>query len=337
MSNKLTTYSIKNSKGMEVVATDFGATIVSIFVKDKTGDTKDIVLGYDTEEEYKRMDCYFGATVGRYANRISDAKIVIDGVEYQLEANDNENSLHSGSKGMAGKKWDVKEVCENKITFVVKSADLEEGFPGHAVMEVTYEVTEENELVIDYRATADKKTTFNLTNHSYFNLNGHASNEVYTHMLQINASGYTPVKNEKAIPTGEIAPVEGTPFDFRKAKPIGQDIKADFDQIKYGNGFDHNFAIDKKTDGVEQIASVYAPESKIMMDVFTDLPGVQLYTANFVGGQVGKGGVKYVNNGAFCLETQYFPNAINEPNFKRPITDVGETYQTKTIYRFSVK
>jgi aldose 1-epimerase len=214
---------------------------------------------------------------------------------------------------------------------------LEQGFPGNAVVDVTFKVTGENALAIIYNAKADKTTTFNMTNHSYFNLNGHASGSVYTHTLQINAEHYTPVKDSKAIPTGEIAPVEGTPFDFTEAKPIGRDIEANDTQLHYGSGYDHNFAIDKTAPGVEKVATAYSPESGIQMEVYTDCVGIQLYTANFIVGQEGKGGVKYNNRDAFCLETQFYPNSINETNFSTPVTKAGDTYHTETDYKFSVR
>lgn len=330
-------YVITNENGMKVVLTDFGATVVDLYVKDRDGNLTDVSLGYDDVLSYERETTYFGATVGRYANRIANAKIEIDGVEYLLDANNNENSLHSGPNSMGKKLWSVKEYEKNRITFTYTSKHLEQGFPGNAVCDVTYELTDKNELEISYHAVSDKKTTFNMTNHTYFNLNGHDAGSIYTHELMLNASGYTPVVDEKSIPTGEVAPVEGTPFDFRVTKPIGRDIDADFDQLRYGSGYDHNFAIDKKEEGVELIAQVYAPESGIQMQVLTDCVGVQLYTGNFMAGQIGKGQHSYVGKGGFCLETQYFPNSINEPNFLRPITDANVPYETKTIYAFSIK
>ena len=239
-----TLYAIANTKGMRVLVTDFGATLVSIFVKDKNGADTDVILGYEDAAEYEKQTCYFGATVGRNCNRISDAKIMIDDTQYILDANDNENNLHSGANGLSERIWEVKEYQENKITLTAEDADMQQGFPGNAAVAVTYEVTEENGLKITYHATADKKTLFNFTNHSYFNLNGEGT--AMDHVLQIKASHYTPVKSEKAIPTGEIASVEGTPFDFRTPKIIGQDIDADNEQLRYGNGYDHNYAIDKE-------------------------------------------------------------------------------------------
>jgi aldose 1-epimerase len=328
-------YSIANSKGMELRTTDYGATAVSLFVKDKDGNRRDVILGYDDALTYDLGGSYFGATIGRNGNRISDSKITIDGVVYELEQNDRGNNLHSGSKSLSRVLWTVKSLESNKITYQYESPDLEEGYPGNAKVEVTFEVTEENEFVITYHAVSDKKTVFNMTNHSYFNLNGHDSGVMLNHELWINASHYTPVCDEKSIPTGEIASVEGTPFDFRTAKPVGRDIHADHEQIRYGSdGYDHNFAIDKTKDGLEKVAEVYAPESGIRMAVYSDCIGMQLYTANGIAGQTGKGGASYPNYGALCLETQYFPNAINEPNFVTPLTEAGVVYESTTKYCF---
>lgn len=329
-------YSIANSKGMNAVLCDYGATIVSLNVKGKDGKVYDVSLGYDNVTDYENGTCFFGATVGRNANRISDAKITIDGVEYDLGANDNENNLHSGVHGTSAVMWEVKEYKENAITFSYLSKDLEQGFPGNATMEVTYTITEDDELDIFYHCITDKKTVMNMTNHCYFNLNGQESGNVHSQVLQIHASHYTPVKSAKAIPTGEIADVTGTPFDFRTAKPIGQDIKAADTQLGYGNGYDHNYVLDRKGEGMETAAIVTAPESGIRMEVVTDCPGIQLYTGNFIEGVKGKNGVIYPKNGAFCLETQYFPNAINEPNFDMPLLDAGEVYESRSVYKFSV-
>lgn len=329
-------YSIANSKGMEVLSTDYGATVVSIFVNDRSGARRDVILGYDDALTYDSNGCYFGATVGRNCNRISDAKITIDGVEYILEPNDRGNNLHSGSKALSKVIWTVKSQEANRITYQYVSPDLEEGFPGNATVEVTFEVTEDNDFLISYQAVSDKKTVFNMTNHCYYNLNGHDSGTILDHVLQIQASHYTPVKDQKSIPTGELAAVEGTPFDFRSAKPVGRDIHADHEQIAYSSGYDHNFAIDKTKEGVEKVAEVYSQESGIRMEVFTDCPGIQLYTANGIRGQIGKGGTAYCDYNALCLETQYFPNAINEKNFVSPLTEANVPYISTTRYHFSI-
>lgn len=328
-------YTIGNAAGMRAQVTDFGAALVSLYVKDKDGNMRDVVLGYEEVAPYQSQTCYFGATVGRNCNRIADACFELDGTKYQLEANDNENNLHSGSNGTSERFWEVKECTDSRITFTMEDAHLAQGYPGNAVMEVTYEVTEDNGLAISYHASADQKTVFNFTNHSYFNLNGQESGDILDHMLQINASGYTPVKDAKAIPTGEVAAVEDTPFDFRRAKPVGQDIGADHIQLTYGNGYDHNFALDRKGDGMETAAVVCGTKSGIRMEVITDCIAMQLYTGNFIGGQKGKGGVVYPKHGAMCLETQYFPNSINEPGFVTPVTDAGESYDSRTIYKFT--
>lgn len=330
-------YKIENKNGMKVVLTDIGAAVVEIWVKDKNGELKDVALGYDQVGLYETEGTYFGATVGRYANRIADAKFELDGVVYQLDVNNNENTLHSGKPGMGKRVWSMKEHDEDKITFTCSSEHLADDFPGNVVCDVTYEVTEANELKISYYGVSDKKTVFNMTNHTYFNLKGHDAGDVLDQELWLNASAYTPVKNEKAIPTGEIATVEGTPFDFRVAKKIGRDIEEEHEQLIFGQGYDHNFALDKTNDSVEKIAEAYCEETGIVMEVSTDCIGVQFYTGNFLDEPVGKNGCKYERRHGFCLETQFFPNAINEPNFVSPITEANEPYQTTTIYAFGVR
>lgn len=327
-------YTICNSNGMKAEVTEFGASLVSLTVKDAQGKDTDVILGHDNALGYqKEMSC-FGSVVGRNCNRISFAETEIDGVKYSLEANDNDNMLHSGSQGTAWRMWKVTEYTENKIVLAIEDAHLQQGFPGNAQISVTYEVTEQGELSIRYHATADKKTVFNFTNHAYFNLNGAGSGTALNHTLQIMASHYTPVENSHAIPTGEIAEVAGTPFDFREPKPIGKDIAADDAQLKYTSGYDHNFVIDKKQNGVELAAIAHSDKSGIRMEVWTDCVGMQLYTGNHLDGEQGKNGIIYHNADAFCLETQYFPNAVNEPNFVSPLTDAGAAYDSQTIYRF---
>lgn len=331
-----TLYTISNSKGMRAQVTDFGATIVALFVKDKDGNDTNVVLGYEDAATYQKQTASFGAIVGRNCNRIADAQIVIDDVTYQLERNDNENNLHSGSQSTSCRMWDVAEQTDSRITFRIEDADGQQGFPGNAVMTVTYEVTEDNELALTYHATADKTTIFNMTNHAYYNLNGAGSGTAMDQVLQIRASHYTPVIDAKAIPTGEIASVEGTPFDFREAKPMGRDIAQENDQLGYGHGYDHNFVLDKERAGLEKIATAYSEKTGIKMDVITDCIGMQLYTANFIKGQKIQGGIICEDHDAFCLETQYFPNSINEPNFTTPLTEAGKPYDTKTVYAFSI-
>lgn len=330
-------YTIKNQKGMKVTFLNLGATVHEIYVPDRDGQMVQVSATYDNPISYEEKTTYFGAIVAPYANRIANAKFEIDGEIYETDANNNENSLHSGINGIAKKIWMVKEQTDEKIVFAYDGKDLEQGFPGNIHYEVTYEVTEDNGLSISYYAVSDKKTTINMTNHTYFNLNGALSGSVEDHELWINASHYTPVKDAKAIPTGEIAPVEGTPFDFREPKTIGRDIEEEFDQLIYGLGYDHNFALDKDTLDVEKIATAYAPKTGIQMDVWTDCIGVQLYTGNFMAGEIGPNGHVYEKRGSFCLETQYFPNAINETNFVCPITEANVPYETKTIYTFSVR
>ena len=330
-------YKMKNDAGMEVQVSDFGATLVNVTVLDQDKNPVEVVLGYEDAAGYENGTAAIGAIVGRNANRIGGACVTINGIDYKLAENDGKNNLHSGPDVYQKRMWRVVENGDDHVTFLLHSPDGDQGYPGALDMKVTYTLDEENGLTIHYEAVPDQDTVINMTNHSYFNLNGHASGSVYTHTLQINAEHYTPVKDSKAIPTGEIAPVEGTPFDFTEAKPIGRDIEANDTQLHYGSGYDHNFAIDKTAPGEEKVATAYSPESGIQMEVYTDCVGIQLYTANFIVGQEGKGGVKYNNRDAFCLETQFYPNSINETNFSTPVTKAGDTYHTETDYKFSVK
>lgn len=330
-------YTLTNKNGMEVSVIDLGATIVSVKLAGADGKIRDVVLGYDNPVDYQENTCYFGAVIGRNANRIDHAKITIDGVDYQLEQNDNENNLHSGSKGFHAVIWKAEEVTEQSILFSYYSRDLEQDFPGNMTARVRYNLTEENELVILYQAVADKTTVANFTNHAYFNLDGHESGSIENQQLEILASYYTPVIDAKSIPTGEVAKVSGTPMDFRKMEKIGARINDDFEQLKYAGGYDHNYVLDK-ADGTMQLAArAKAAESGICMDVYTDCVGVQLYAGNYIKEHAGKDGVSYGFRQGFCLETQYFPNAINDKNFRRPILRPDERYQSSTKYCFSVE
>lgn len=331
-------YLLQNKNGVKVRVTDYGAALVSIIVPDKNGNMTDVLLGYDNVTGYETHTCYFGAVIGRNGNRIANARLTINGTVYNLDQNDNENNLHSGEKGMDAKVWDVKQATDTSITLACKSADREQGFPGNMDAQVTYVLTDDNAVEIHYEAVSDQDTVANFTNHAYFNLSGHASGDVLGQELMLRASYFTPVIDAKAIPTGEIAPVAGTPMDFTTAKTIGRDIASEDIQIGYGGGFDHNFVLDKTEKGAfELMAQAYAPDTGIEMKAYTDLPGVQFYSGNFVTEQEGKQGAVYGKRHGFCLESQYFPNAVNEPGFESPILKAGEVYRTKTSYQFGVR
>ena len=329
-------YTLDNGR-MQVDVTDYGATLVAIRVLDKTGAMKDVILGYDDAEGYASHGGYLGRLVGRNANRIAGAKCMIDGKEYRLTVNDNDNNLHNGPNGLDSEMFKVRVVNDSKIVMSVFSAHMSQEFPGNLLVSVTYEITDYNELVLTYDVKTDEPTVANFTNHAYFNLNGHNSGSILGHTLKLFSSAYTPVHDNQAIPTGEIAPVEGTVFDFREPKTIGQDIGADEIQLKYVNGYDHNFVVDGLAGALRPAACAVGDVSGIRMEVYTDLPGIQLYAGNFIDvDSVGKEGAVYNPRHGFCLETQFFPDAINQPNFIKPVIEPGESFITKTIYKFSV-
>ena len=335
--NEFSLYTITNSQGTQVKVSDFGATLVSILFQDKNEVMRDVILGYDSAEAYMGGTFYFGAVIGRSGNRIDKARFMINGKEYQLDVNDNENNLHSGTKGFEKRRWDVEAVTEDSVTFALQDADMEQGYPGNFACSITYTLTEENALRLTYRAKSDKDTVMNMTNHAYFNLDGHDGGSVFDQELMLKAKYYTPVRDSQAIPTGEIAPVAGTPMDFSESKPIGRDINADFQQLKYVGGYDHNFVMKEEKGAVELFARAYSPKTGICMEGFSDLPGFQFYVCNFTGAHPGKGGTEYLGRCAFCLETQYFPNSINQEGFASPILKAGEEFESTTVYRFSVK
>ncbi len=331
-------YTLENANGMKVRITDYGAALVSIIVPDKNGAMQDVLLGYDNVTGYEDHTCYFGAVIGRNGNRIANAEATINGVVYKLDANDNENNLHSGIKGVDTVIWNIKEQTAASLTLTCTSADLEQGFPGNMDIEVVYHLSDDNAIEINYKAVSDKDTIANFTNHAYFNLSGHASGDVLAQEIMLKASHFTPVIDAKAIPTGEIAPVAGTPMDFTTAKPVGRDIETEDAQLNYGGGYDHNFVLDKTAPGAfELMAEAYAPDTGIVMKAYTDCPAVQLYTGNAITTQDGKQGAVYGKRHGFCLESQYCPNAVNEPNFESPLLKAGEVYTTKTSYQFSVR
>lgn len=331
---KVTEYTMENASGMCVSVIDLGATITSVKVKGNGGKLYDVVLGYDNLVDYQNHTYYFGAAIGRNANRIDHAKITLDGRSFALEANDNENNLHSGTNGFHAMLWEVEREEPQSITFCCLSRDGEQDFPGNMTAKVTYTLTDEDELVIAYEAVSDQTTVANFTNHSYFNLDGHTSGSVEEQELEILASYYTPVIDSKAIPTGEIVSVAGTPMDFREMKKIGAEIGADFDQLIYAGGYDHNYVLDKADGSMQLAARARAVHSGICMDVYTDCVGIQFYAGNFVENHTGKEGASYGFRHGFCLETQYFPNAVNEKNFKAPLLRPGETYRSNTKYCF---
>jgi aldose 1-epimerase len=334
-------YTLTNKNGMEAAISTYGGAVVSLEVPDRNGKLGDVVLGYDSIDGYGSDKSYFGAIVGRYANRIGHAQFTLDGKTYTLAKNNGENSLHGGIKGFNKAVWAAKEIpAKNgqalELTYVSK--DGEEGFPGNLHVRVLYTLTDSNELRIDYSATTDKKTVVNLTNHSYFNLAGPGSGQILGHILTIEADKFTPV-DSSLIPTGELRDVTGTPFDFRKPTAIGARIDSNDEQIKLGGGYDHNFVLRRKAgDPASLAARVVEPTTGRVLEMWTTEPGMQLYTGNFLDGSArGKGGVAYTKRSAFCLETQHFPDSPNQPKFPSVVLDRGEQYHTTTIYRFSVR
>lgn len=329
-------YSFSNACGMEMTVCDYGAHLVSVTVPTADGGRKDMVLGYDQAEGYVTDPCHLGATIGRNGNRIADAAFELNGVKYQLERNENGNNLHSGPDGYEYRFWEVKEVKEQAITLHLDSPDGDQGFPGNFSVDVTYELTDENEIVIHYYGSCDMDTIANMTNHSYFNLNGHDSGDVLNHTVCLKAEHYSPVKDSASIPTGEHAPVHGTPMDFTSEKTIGKEINAPFEQLKFTGGYDHNFIVDKDGEGCRLFATVRGDRTGIVMEAYTDLPAFQFYAGNFIDNVKGKDGAVYGKRAGFCLESQYIPNAVNEENEEKPVLKAGEKYDTKTVYRFIV-
>ena len=325
-------YLLENKNGLKAYVSDFGASLVRLLVPDKDGTMLDVVHGYDDAAGYERGDAGIGATVGRSANRIGGAQIEINGVKYDLEKNDNGNNLHSGCDYYQKRIWNVENHSENQITFLLHSPDGDQGYPGALDMHVTYLLDDENTLNIHYEAVPDQDTVINMTNHSYFNLNGQGSGTALGHTLTMDSDFFTPADGE-AIPTGEILPVEGTPMDFRTGRVLGDEIDSDYEALRLGEGYDHNWLL--KTEGkFIKVAELAADKSGIVMDMYTDRPGVQIYTANFLEGSTGKGGACYRSRDAVCLETHFYPDAIHHENFPGPVCRAGEKYDTRTMYRF---
>ena len=333
-------YTVKNKNGVVAKYPDFGAILVSLYVPDKNGKLEDVVLGFDKLEDYFVNEPNFGSTIGRHANRIGGAAFELNGVKYELDKNDGNNNLHGGFNGYHKRLWNAKTYDEQRgqaIEFTYESADGDQGFPGNLKISVKYILTDDNSIIIEYNAVPDKDTVINLTNHSYFNLAGQASGTILNQTAWIDADEFT-FADEESIPNGEIRKTADTPMDFTTPKKVGQDIETDYDQLNWGKGFDHNWILKTKKGQTALVASLYDEVSGRYMEVFTDLPGIQFYTGNFLDGSLtGKDGAKYIQRSGLCFETQYFPNAINVSSFEQPVTKAGETYHTETIYKFSVK
>jgi aldose 1-epimerase len=330
-------FTLTNKAGNVIRLTNFGAKINWIEVPDKNGKKDNITFGYDTFDETLKGDMSFGSVVGRYANRIAKGKFTLDGIEYNTPLNNGPNTLHGGPLGWHSVVWNSEIIKGSKVPavkFTYVSPDMEEGFPGTVKAEVVYTWTDNNEIVMAYKCTTDKKTIVNITNHAYFNLHGAGNGDILDHVLTIKASVFTPV-DSVMIPTGEIRPVAGTPFDFTTPHTIGERIGDKYDQLVLGRGYDHNYVLDNKE---EVDASVYEPVSGRMLEVITDQPGLQLYTGNFLdGSQTGHGGKVFKYRSGICLESGHYPDSPNHPDFPTTVLNPGETFASITIYRFSVK
>jgi aldose 1-epimerase len=335
-------YTLRNKNGMVAQITNFGAKIVSIYVPDRDGNFADIVLGYESIEGYIKGNPYFGAICGRYANRIADGKFVIDGITYNLPVNNGPNSLHGGPEGFNNQVFDSRGVTSTpngeQVVMAYISRDGEMGYPGTLTLKVTYSVTNNNELRLDYEATTDKTTHVNICSHSFFNLAGEGNGDILKHELKINADKFTPV-SDVLIPNGELKAVDGTPMDFRKSEIIGKRIDDNFDQLAFGKGYDHNWVINRNKPGELTLAAVcYDPKSNRIMEVHTTQPGIQLYTGNWLdGSDKGKGGKSYGMRSSLSLETQNYPDSPNKPGFPSTLLRPGEVYKHTCLHKFSIK
>ena len=337
---KVDIYTLKNQKGMEVNIMTYGGIITSLKVPNKAGVSEEVVIGFNNLEQYTKANPYFGALIGRFGNRIAKGKFTLDGKEYKLAANNDANALHGGPEGFHRVIWTAEEAKggENatlKLKYVSK--DMEEGYPGNLTVFVTYTLKNDNSLDVLYEATTDKKTIVNLTQHSYFNLSADFTKPILDHEITIDADKLVPV-DATLIPTGELTDVTNTPFDFRKAKTVGKDIEAKDDQIKKGLGYDHCWVLNNQDKGERFAASAYDPTSGRLLEVFTDQPGIQFYSGNFLDGTLPmRNGGTYAHRTGFCLETQHYPDAPNQKDFPSTVLSPGENYKTKTTFKFSVK
>lgn len=333
-------FTFTNAHGVEIRAITYGAIIVSVRVPDRRGTLGDIVLGFDTLDGYLTRSRYFGAVVGRCANRIARGRFTLDGTTFQLATNNGPNHLHGGRKGFDKAVWTPEPFHRDSdvgVIFTLVSADGEEGYPGTLNVKVTYTLTPHDDLMVEYEATTHKPTPINLTQHSYFNLAGEGSGDVLQHELTIDADRYTPV-DEGQIPTGDLVAVDGTPFDFRRPTAIGARIGADHEQLRHGGGYDHNFVLNRRSTDLIHAARVVEPRSGRTLDVATTEPGLQFYSGNRLDGTIaGKHGRVYGHRTGFCLETQHFPDSPNHPHFPSAILRPGENYQSKTVFAFGVR
>jgi aldose 1-epimerase len=330
-------YSLSNKSGTLINIINLGAAVKNIFFRNKNSRIEDLVFGYDSIDDYLNDRAFLGAIVGRYGNRIAGGKFQLEGKQYQVSINDGPNHLHGGNKGFNKVFWEAEELEEGSVKLVYISPDGEEGYPGKVKLEVVYSLTEEDELKINYQGTTDKTTILNPTHHSYFNLTGNFEKNILEHEIEIDADNYTPV-NFDQIPKGQIEKIENTPFDFRTRKKIGKNITEDHEQLKFGKGYDHNFVLNNFNHKTRRAASLYENSSGRLLEVFTDQPGLQFYTGNFLDGTIeGKGGIKYNYRTGLCLEAQLFPDTPNNPSFPSAELKPGNIYRQETIYKFSIK
>lgn len=335
--NSLRSVTLVNSHGLKSVITNFGARVVSLFVPDKNGTMEDIVLGFDSLKEYTVHDTYYGAIVGRYANRIANGKFSIGGKEYQLKKNNGINALHGGPNGLHNLFWKIVSSNDSSVALSYVSRDGEEGYPGNLNVKVIYTLSENNELAIDYEAFTDQETILNLTNHSFFNLNGEGRGDILDHVLTINADKFCPV-DQMLIPTGELKDVKGTPFDFHSLRRIGERINNEDEQLKFGLGYDHNWVLNKNKTELTFAAKIIEPVNGRALEVWTTEPGLQFYSGNFLNAkEIGKANKPYPFRSAVCLEAQHFPDSPNHNNFPSTILKPGDVYKQKTIYKFLVE
>ncbi|OYX83663.1 MAG: galactose-1-epimerase [Flavobacteriales bacterium 32-34-25] len=337
---KIDSYKLKNQKGMEVDIMTYGGIITSLKVPNKAGVSEEVVIGFNNFEQYTKDNPYFGALIGRYGNRIAKGKFTLDGKEYQLATNNGKNALHGGPEGFHRRIWTVEEAkggdaATLKLKYISK--DLEEGYPGNLTVFVTYTLNKDNSLDVLYEATTDKKTVVNLTQHSYFNLSGDFTKTILNNEITIDADKLVPVDAD-LIPTGKLDDVTNTPFDFRKPKAIGKDIEVTNDQLKKGLGYDHCWVLNNQDKGFRFAASAYEPTSGRLLEVYTDEPGIQLYTGNFLDGTLPtRDGKTYAHRTGLCLETQHYPDSPNQKDFPTTVLNPGENYKTKTSFKFSTK